>query len=127
MSSSTSMGSFVGGSTSITGSSCCSLPEIATAETPLELLPRVVGMLGVCCLVCGAAMCASSACGVCDLFVVVLCAKIYTGRCCCLPMAKRYFQNRNTSDLIQVRLYSELVLVLMSFTYVFVFVIICSS
>ena len=59
----------------VTGSSCYSLPEIARAEAPLELLPRVVSMLGVCCLVCGVAMCASSSCGVCELLHAVLCAK----------------------------------------------------
>ena len=76
------MDSFVGGSTSIVRSPCCPLPEIATAAEPIELPPRFVGMLAVGCLVCGVPMCASSLCGVCDLFVVVLCAtKKSTGRC----------------------------------------------
>ena len=42
----------------------------ATAEAPFELLPRVVGMVGVCWSECGVAMCASSSCGVCDLLCV---------------------------------------------------------
>ena len=68
-----------------------------------------------------------SSCGVCDLFLV-LCAKyihIYTpvGTAVYSVIKKRYLQNRNTSNLIRV----TLLFVLMSFPYVFVFAIICSS
>ena len=65
-------------------------------------------MLGVCCLVCDVAMCVSSSCGVCDLFLVVLCAKniyIYTpvGTAVYSMVKKRYIQNRNTYEYVYVR------------------------
>ena len=58
---STSMALLVG-STSIDGSACCPPPAWSTAEAPLELLPRVVGMLGVLLYGVGVVLCGSASC-----------------------------------------------------------------
>ena len=50
------------GPTSIDGSACCTPPAWSTAEAPLELLPRVVGMLGVLLYGVGVVLCASASC-----------------------------------------------------------------
>lgn len=97
MSAPTSMDSLVGDSTSTPGRLCCSPPELAAVESTLELLPRVVGMLGVCCLLCGGV---AILCGVflwCVRALVVLCAKTKLSTCtavCCLPV-KKHTQDRN--------------------------------
>ena len=76
-------------------------------------------MLGVSCLVCVVAMCASSSCGVCDLFLVVLCANTYIQvGTAVYPMVKNYIQNRATSDLIRVRIHSKYMVVCVDIVYV---------
>ena len=60
----------------------------------------------------------------------MLCAKkmyVQVGTAVYSMVKKRYIQNRNTPDLVRVRIYSKNVVVLMLFTYAFVFVIIRSS
>ena len=70
-------------------------------------------------------------CDVRELFLwSVLCAKkmyVQVGTAVYSMVKKRYIQNRNTPDLVRVRIYSKNVVVLMLFTYAFVFVIIRSS
>ena len=51
------------GSTSVGGSGCCPPPAWSTAEAPLELLPRVVG-IGVAACGVGVVFCAGASCGV---------------------------------------------------------------
>ena len=126
------MGALVRGSTYKTGFSCCSLPEIATAETQLDLLRRVVGILTRRLLFC--VWC----CDVGELFLrcvraLSCCAvyeKMYTpvGFAVHSIIKKKYIQNR-TSHLIRVSVYTAKMwlFVLMSFTYVFIFAIICTS
>ena len=63
-------------SISIEGSACCSLPAWSTAEAPLELLTRVLGMLGVLQGV-RVVLCASYPCGcVAAVAVVVNSARV---------------------------------------------------
>ena len=123
VSSSTSMESFMG-FTFIPGSSCCSMPKIATAETPLELLPRVVGMRGVACLVSGVAMRVSSSSGVWD--ILLWCVRKTKNKCRSVLLSTQWskgtFRTENTSDLTQVRICISNVWlsVLTSLTYVIV-------
>ena len=120
------MGSFVGGSTSIIGSSRCPLPEKPTARAPLVLLPRVVGMLAVGCLVCCVVMCGSASCGVCDLCCVQQ-GKIYRPVLLTTQWSKATFRTETPPIYTSVRIYSNFAVVCVDVVYVRVCFIICSS